>query len=110
MDAKLIKAVRKQLGGTRQEQNETFRDVSGHGADSGFSGFIYTDECAKFFERNADLIWDHAVQMADDLGEKNVVAMIAGFRATHMMESWPQFENLMAWFALEEVANHEVGD
>lgn len=109
MKEKLVKAVRRQLGGTREWQDETFHEVNAHGADAGFSGFIYTEECAKFFERNAEEIWELAVEQADDQGE-NVLTMIAGFGRKDMVESWPQFENLMAWFALEEVARREVGE
>lgn len=94
---RLVRAIRRNLS------VEELRDVASHGADSGWSGFCYTNECARFYRRHADAIWELLAEEADSLGE-NIPTMIGQFNRVDMAESRDSFENLLTWFALEHVA------
>lgn len=124
MNAKLIRAVRRQLGGTKKETTETLRDVAAHGADAGFHGFIYYSETAKFFRRNRALILESLEESANDCGE-SVLSLVAGFRCLNRDytqddiarvlygpwkddDAYTQIANALAWYALETVAFSET--
>lgn len=79
-------------------------DIANHGADAGFPHITYTTDTVKLFDQYGDEIWEMAVNMADDMGDKNVAAMIAGFQRSDMLSTLDQFKNLMVWFACEELA------
>lgn len=110
----LIRAVIRQAGGW-QSFKEMAPDVTEHGADGGFSGFIYYTDTVKFAQRNKGPILDACRQMADDLGEP-VYRMIGSFNCLKITEGEaaeaihnPRSEdrtnvlNALSWFALEEV-------
>jgi len=129
MNATLYNAVTERLG----EDFETdLEDVANHGANSGFTGFIYTRETCGFFADNRDMIVKHVRDMAEYLGEDSV-SFVAGFRClTDDFETreavasvlydrtWPNrwnsdnsddvtddecsVANALAWFTLEEAA------
>lgn len=111
----VIRAVVRQVGGWEDFQ-QMADDVTNHGADGGFSGFIYYSDTVKFTKRHKAAILDMARQMADDLGEP-VYKMIGGFNCLKISEGEaaeaihnPRSEeatnvlNALAWFALEEVS------
>ena len=116
--APLIRAVVKQSGGWDSFQ-EMARDVAAHGADAGFSGWIYYRETMEFFRKNRRTILEYAEEMAHDLGE-NVLSMIQGFGIfrnspidtqdlakalyTGKGDEVIRVYNVMSWFALEEVS------
>lgn len=120
MEKKLVKAVIKQLGDTTY-----FDDVSNHGAGGGFPGFTYYDDTVAFFRKNKKEIVELAENMANDLGE-DVTNMIKGFNCLKDLELtnsqigkvlYGRFSdsgnntiimNALSWFALEEVARHEI--
>ena len=79
------------------------RDVASHGADTGWNGFIYTQECAEFYEANKEDIWELLRESAEDEGI-HPLAMVAQFGRGGMATDHNGFANLLAWFALEEVA------
>lgn len=111
----VIRAVVRKCGGW-QSFKEMATDVANHGANGGFSGFIYYSDTVPFATRNKKLIIQMAKDMADDLGE-NVYQMIANFNCLGLQD-WEVAEalyqrtspertnvlNALAWFALEEVA------
>jgi hypothetical protein len=115
---KLVKAVVRQSGGWK-DFKEIAVDVSRHGADNGFSGWIYYHETMNFFKKNQDLILEYAEQMADELGE-DMLKMIQGFGVfrkdpisqnalakaiyTGRGDNAAIVHNVLAWFALEEVS------
>ena len=120
--APLIRAVVKQSGGWDSFQ-EIAKDVAEHGADNGFSGWIYYRETMEFFRKNRRTILEYAEEMAHDLGE-NVLSMIQGFgifrdapidtqdlaKALYAGKG-PEVAtvyNVMSWFSLEEVARAYV--
>ena len=45
-----------------------------------------------------------AVEDAEELGYKNVAAMVAEFARSDMLSSIDSFKNLMVWYACEKLA------
>jgi hypothetical protein len=109
---------------TRDEVKELsgiFKDCSEHGADTGFSGFIYHSETLPFFWTNRHDIVKHMEQTATELGI-DIISMVQGFgvfrhsdkptpseigRALWDSKEWPDLTtlyNVFAWYALEEIA------
>lgn len=115
--APLIRAVVRQFGGW-SDFKESARDVSNHGANCGFSGFIYYADTVPFAKRNKANILEYAESMARDIGAENAIGLIAGFNCLSGIsalevasalykrndENETQVFNALAWFALEEVA------
>jgi len=104
---KLGKAVAKQMGYKSVKDEEfvqAMMDVARHGASGGFSGFVYYNETTDFYDKNEDDIWELLEQAADSIGEKHPLALIATFSGAKDVHGDNQFKNLLAWFALEEVA------
>lgn len=117
--AKLIRAVVKQLGGWKQF-TESAPDISNHGIDGGFAGFIYHVDTCAFTKRNRATIAQLAEEQAEDFGQ-GVLEMIQSFRCIG-----PDFTtgeiarclygrgddttilNGLAWYAAEEVARAYV--
>lgn len=110
----LINAVVRSIG------KESIMDVVNHGADSGFSGFIYYSDTHKFAMRYRKLIVNLLEETADQMG-MDVVQMVSVFGVfrNSPMDNEDKRElykylgggrneqstitNVMAWFALEEV-------
>lgn len=91
---------------------------SPYGAAAGFTGFIYYSETVNFWRKNRSKILRFAEDQAEELGQ-NVVDMVAGFKeikddftagevATALYgrynEDYTNIYNVLAWYALEEVA------
>jgi hypothetical protein len=122
MDKKLIKAVEEQLGSEGEELKADYENVANHGADSGFSGFIYYCETCEFYRKNQKAIVEAVEELASDIGE-TAINMVQGFRClgkdyeikdialtlygTHKQHD-QYTANALAWFALEEVARFVV--
>lgn len=111
---KLIKAVIQKIG------TESIQDVIQHGADSGFTGFIYYSDTRKFALEYRSEIIALLYDLADRLGEDivNMIKNFGFFRKNPMTRNEEKdlflylgngepdddkILNLMAWFALEEV-------
>lgn len=120
IDAGLIRAVVRQIGGW-ESFKETAQDVANHGADAGFSGFIYHSETVPFAKRHKKAILEYAKQLAHDISDGNWLDLIAGFNCLKMQssevarayfdprsEDRTQVFNALAWFALEEVARSYI--
>jgi hypothetical protein len=84
--------------------HEYFDDIANHGADAGYPYITYTAHTVKIFDKFADEIWEMAVEDAEDMGYKNVAAMIAEFGRSDMLSSINCFKNLMVWYACEKLA------
>lgn len=120
IDDKLIRAVVRQIGGW-ESFTQNAPDISAHGIDGGFHGFIYTAETVKFAKKNLPEIMELAKNMADDMGEDKY-KMIAGFNClkgyenldvgsaiyNKKSEDHALVLNALAWFAGEEVARSYV--
>lgn len=85
-------------------------DIYNHGCDGGFPDITYTNECCKIYDRFATEIWDMAVEDAENMGNKNVAEMIAGFNRSDMLQDWDTFRNLMLWYACEKVSREVVDE
>jgi hypothetical protein len=124
LDARLIKAVVRQIGGW-ESFTESAEDIANHGIDGGFSGFIYYRDTEPFARRNRALIADMASEQASEFG-MGVIEMIRGFGcfrhgtkptdeeigsalyAGKDAEDGLPVLNALAWYAGEEVARSFV--
>ena len=87
-----------------EDFQNTMKDVAAHGADGGVPCFTYTTHCAEFYNANEDAIYELLNDTADDMGHESVDELVGTFQRKDML-SWPDGrKNLLAWFALEEVA------
>lgn len=123
--AALASAVIRQCGGW-DSFKEMASDVSNHGADGGFHGFIYYTETVKFAKANQQSIMEMARDMANDFGTPGAISLVAGFNCLRDMkltgddvasvlcgfdkENATQVYNALAWFALEEVSRRYVDE
>lgn len=117
---RLIRAVIRQMGGW-EAFTQSAPDISRHGIDGGFSGFIYYKDTEPFARRNRALISALASEQASDFGT-GVIEMIRGFGcfrngtkptdeeigsalyAGKDVDGGLQVLNALAWYAGEEVA------
>jgi 1-aminocyclopropane-1-carboxylate deaminase/D-cysteine desulfhydrase-like pyridoxal-dependent ACC family enzyme len=110
----MINAIIHYLGGT-----ESIEDIINNGADSGFSGFIYTKDCVKFWKKYKKDILKLLESVSDNLGQSAVTTVkdfeyiknsnyteneIAKALYGKYNQEYDYIYNTMAWFALEEVA------
>lgn len=87
------------------EFKQIMHDVQRGGADSGWHGFVYYYETSAFYDENEDAIWELLEQVADELGHKHPLELIATFGGAKDVHGDDQFKNLLAWFVLEHVAS-----
>ena len=85
--------------------DDQLREIAEHGADAGWSGFTYTGDCVDFYEANEAEIYELLNEQAESMGYDSPEAMIATFNRKDMLQDPDQRKNLLAWFALEEVAH-----
>ncbi len=88
--------------------HEYTEDIASHGADAGFPKITYTADPVKIFDKFAAQIWEMAVEDAEDMGYKNVAAMIAEFVRSDMLDTFDSFKNLMVWYACEKLAQQLI--
>ena len=105
-----------------KELSAKFENCAEHGADGGFSGFIYYNETIAFFRKNRTDIASHIEQTAAEFGT-DIFSMVQGFGVFHNSEKptpteigkalWDKSQtypdltslyNVFAWYALEEVS------
>ena len=116
IDSRVIRAIVRNLGGW-QAFKETAQDVCNHGADSGFSGFIYYTETEEFAKKYRPEIVAFCKLQAREYG-MNTAEMVQGFNCLkgdfshdevidtlHGPKSKGEtvIYNALAWFMLEEV-------
>jgi hypothetical protein len=106
-----------------KELSGNLADCSKHGADGGFSGFIYHSEAIAFFLHNRRDIIKNLELLAEELGE-DLIKMIQGFGVFRyttpptageigkalwdtgkVQKSLTELYNVFAWFCLEEVSH-----
>ena len=120
-----ITALGFSLNGTGQdfiELSSHFENCAEHGADCGFSGFIYYKDTIAFFRKHRVDIASHMERTAAELGT-DIFSMVQNFGVFRNSEKpsvgeigkalwdgsqfWPEFTNLYnvyAWYALEEIS------
>jgi sugar phosphate isomerase/epimerase len=105
-----------------KELSGIFMDCSNHGADTGFSGFIYYSETRAFFKENQQDIARHMEKTAAEMGT-DIITMVQGFGVFRYddkptpseigkalwgnSDNYPELmhlHNVFAWYALEEVS------
>ena len=115
INSSLIDAVINQFGG-KESFKESASDVSNHGIDGGFGGFIYHDDTVKFATDNKALIMELAEEQAQEFGTIDVM-MIQGFNCLNGNYNLEEIQqaiygdsddstqvlNALAWYAAEEV-------
>ena len=129
MNKKLINAVIENLGYDDQNDPELIqqlKDITNHGIDGGFGGFIYYSETTSFFNENRKEIIELVKDMSFNLGE-GMIEMVASFNCfkdmdltldeigyvlfgvdTENVNEKMIIKNGLSWFAGEEVARHLV--
>lgn len=122
MNTKLQNAVLSQLGYDEltEECRATLEDITNHGINGGFSGFIYYTDTIAFFKKNRGAIIELVREMAQDFGQ-DPIEMVANFNCIRPADfetreeiaralygrikaDDTQVPNALAWFAAEEVA------
>jgi len=117
---RLIRAVVRQIGGW-ESFKQSAPDITAHGIDGGFHGFIYNVDTESFAKRNRSDIAKRASEQASDFGI-GVIEMIRGFGcfrhgtkptdeeigsalfAGKDIEGGLNILNALAWYAGEEVS------
>ena len=116
----LRKAVINQLGGL-EIFKQSFKDITRHGADGGFHGFIYYTETTAFFKQNRRAILAHLDAICFDLGEDRISVLKSWRCLNHLTsdeiarglyeggksDEVTAVQNALAFFALEEVSHDE---
>ena len=125
MNQNLIDAVIAQLNCDDDELTATMSDITNHGADAGFSGFIYYRETCQFARDNMAAIYRQIKDDAADFGV-DPLEMVAGFGCLN--GEFPAYEiasvihddiddatrndgadtsilTALAWYALESAAH-----
>ncbi len=101
---KLKKAISRQMGcNDKKDFLDIMRDVAQGGAQNGFPGFTYTRDAVKFYDKNAEEIWELVNEQADSMG-MNPLKMISEFAEAKNVHTDSDFKNLLSWFTLEEIA------
>jgi hypothetical protein len=118
--ARLIRAVVRQMGGW-ENFTEKAEDITNHGINGGFSGFIYYNETEPFAKANREAISELLSSQAQDMGYDSTFAMIRSFGCfkgdtltdCEIMNALckgrdpkdgPNILNGLAWYAGEEVS------
>lgn len=98
----LLRAIRDHSG----LELQSIREAGEHGADAGWSGFIYTADVADFYRANQRTIVELMCQDADDFGYPSVAAFVASFTRADMTDTAEGYECLCAWYVLETVGRY----
>jgi len=129
MNKKLINAVIENLGyddPNDPELIQQLKDITNHGIDGGFGGFIYYSETTSFFNENRKEIIELVKDMSFELGD-GMIELVASFNCfkdmdltideignvlfgvdTENVNEKMIIKNGLSWFAGEEVARHLV--
>lgn len=111
----LTKAVIAQIGGW-SDFEDLAQDVADHGADAGFSGFIYYSDTSHFYRSHKTELTAWMKSQAEEFGHASVFDFMASFGclsdysageiAEGIMQDDCIMVNAIAWFALEEVCRN----
>jgi hypothetical protein len=99
-----LKALEDDSDPMHEELTGTLSDISAHGIDGGFHGFIYYTETGEFYDQNAAEIHKLADAWKFETGE----APANPYNLADPEEE-DQAKNWLAWFAAESVA-HELAN
>jgi len=80
-------------------------DLLRYGCVSGMvSELIYYTDTVAFHDEHEVEIWDMLWDTSRELGDDNILELIASFNGSKDVGSMDQFKNLLAWWAFEETA------
>lgn len=88
----------------RNFDRNQLKDIAMHGVDAGWSGLTYYADTGRLYKKFHEEIWTLAGEMAEGMGHKHVLELIASFNGATQVCDAGTFENLMVWFAAEEYA------
>jgi hypothetical protein len=81
-------------------------EVVKHGCVNGcVSSLIYYEDTNKFYDKFEEEIWEMLYDEQVDFGFSSIPEYIASFNGSKDVGSLTQFKNLLAWYAVENVAN-----
>lgn len=86
------------------------RGLAEHGADAGWPGLVYTQDCVQLFDKFSAELWGLMVVDALDYGYQNVAEFMASWRRADMLNDFDTFRNLIVWFAAEKIARELTDD
>ncbi len=78
-------------------------DITCHGCIAGFPGLTYYHDTIKLYDKFSDDIWELVCNMAEESGE-DILTTIASFSGAGSVSDRAMFENLLVWFACEQIA------
>ena len=117
---RMLSDISRRVGTWAEYRDRIAQEINDHGADGGWSGFIYNYETSAFFRRHSDEIMVMLRDLAYDVGQ-TPAEMAAGFRCLSgvvdrdVISAVLAFgrassgdraavQNALAWFALETVS------
>ena len=108
----LFNGVKSQLCCEDEEElMTTLEDVLTNGASVGWPGFTYYVDTVEFYRKYEEEIWDLLDEQYDTSGlYGNIIEFIGSFNGAKDVGNLTQFKNLLAWYALEEVARYKIED
>ena len=117
---RMLSDISRRVGTWAEYRDGIAQEINDHGADCGFSGFIYHYETAAFFRGHSDEIMVMLRDLASDVGQ-TPAEMVAGFNCLSGVvdrdtvaavlafgrandDGRAVVQNALAWFALETVS------
>ena len=117
---RMLSDISRRVGTWAEYRDRIAQEINDHGADCGFSGFIYYYETSAFFRRHSVEILAMLRDLAYDVGQ-TPAEMAAGFRCLSGVvdrdvisavlafgrvgyDDRAVVQNALAWFALETVS------
>ena len=86
------------------QEKSTIKDTAQHGCSGGtISELIYYADTSAFYNKYKEEIWQRLSDMADDLGCESILHLIVTFNGSKEVGSNLQLQNLLAWWAAEDV-------
>ena len=116
----MLSDISRRVGTWEEYRDRIAQEINDHGADCGWSGFVYYYETADFFRRRSDEILVMLSELASEIGQ-TPAEMAAGFRCLSGVvdrgvisavlafgrassDDRAVVKNALAWFALETVS------
>lgn len=83
---------------------QTIKEITEHGCISGIcNDLIYYSDTVKFHDEHEVEIWQFLYEDSED-NDMNIPELIASLNGAKDVGSIEQFKNLLAWYAVERVA------
>ncbi len=89
---------------------ETIKDIAEKGCATGIAcDLIYYSDTVEFHDKHEEEIWN---LLHDDASDQDITIMelIAQFNGQQHVSNMYEFKNLLAWYAVETVANQIINE